>query len=180
MAILNLVLYPDAPLRDVAEPYREDEFGLSLSRLAENMLETMRTYDGVGLAGPQIGVSRRIFVLQEPHGEPMVFVNPEILGREGTEVAEEGCLSLPDIFAPVQRAARVSVLAYTPEGAAFDLEATGMLARIIQHESDHLDGVCFVDRIDLFTRQEKLDEWEAVREEILNGHPVEARRRHAG
>ncbi len=179
MSILKIVLYPDAPLREEAAPFEEDDFGPKLEKLANDMLETMHRNDGVGLAGPQVGLARRIFVLQEPEGEPMALVNPEIYAQEGSESAEEGCLRLPDIFAPVSRAAWVRARARTPMGDPLDIEAEGLLARILQHETDHLGGVCFIDRLDVFTRQEKLDEWDVLREEFLNGRTRETGRRHA-
>ncbi len=166
MKQLNLVLYPDAPLRDVAEPV--EKFDSALRDLVQQMLETMRAHDGVGLAGPQVGISRRLFVLHEPdEEEPRCLVNPEIYEREGTERGEEGCLSLPEIYAPVERAARIRVRAWDQKGNRLDFPAEGLLARIIQHENDHLDGICFVDRLDILTRQERLEQWASVRERLL-------------
>lgn len=161
MAIRNLVLYPDDPLTKVAEPYAR--IGKSVAKLAEDMFETMYAYDGVGLAGPQVGVSRRILVFDDREGAKMCLINPEIVETEGCQAGEEGCLSFPELYAPVNRAARVRVRAQDAEGAPLDFEASDFLARIIQHEIDHLDGVCFVDRLDVLTRQALLDEWDEVR-----------------
>ena len=104
MAILNLVLYPDRPLKQVAEPITD--FGVELNELAANMHETMCAHDGVGLAGPQVGLSKRILTLREPEGVEMCLVNPEITTSEGRGLGEEGCLSLPQVYADVPRATR--------------------------------------------------------------------------
>jgi peptide deformylase len=130
------------------------------------MIETMHAYEGVGLAGPQVGLSRRIFVLQEPEGKPMCFINPEILEREGSQDGEEGCLSLPHIYCSVPRATRIRVRALNEFGKPFELEARDFLARIIQHEYDHLDGVMILERVDVITRQEKIEEWDQIRRQL--------------
>ncbi|MBI4558574.1 MAG: peptide deformylase [Candidatus Hydrogenedentes bacterium] len=165
MALLNLVLYPDDPLTKVAEPYTD--VGPEVAKLAEEMLETMATYEGVGLAGPQVGVAKRILVARPPEGEAMCLINPEIYEMEGREEGEEGCLSLPNIYAMVPRATRIRVRALDAAGQPIDFEARDFPARIIQHEVDHLDGVMFLDRLDILTRQGKLQEWEEVRERLL-------------
>lgn len=166
MAVLNLVLYPDEPLLDVADPI--DTVGPAELHLAEDMLETMHAYDGVGLAGPQVGISRQILVLQEPEGPPMCLINPDIYEVEGEDTGEEGCLSLPEVYAPVKRASRIRVRALNEHGHQLDLEATDLLARIIQHETDHLHGKLFVDHLDILTRQDKLEEWGGIRDRLLS------------
>ncbi len=165
MAVLNLVIYPDEPLRRVAQPVTH--FGPELERLVQNMLETMHAHDGVGLAAPQIGIAKRIIVLQEPDKEPKYLINPEILEEEGKEVGEEGCLSLPRIFGEVERAKRIRVRACDTAGAVLEFDSTDFEARIIQHETDHLNGVVFIDYLDILTRQQKLQELEEVRAQIL-------------
>jgi peptide deformylase len=165
MSLMQIVWYPDAPLQERAEPV--DVFGPKLRRLAENMLETMYENDGVGLAGPQVGVSRRIFVMHDPQAEPRCLVNPEIVAADGSQIGEEGCLSLPDVYAPVDRAMRVQVRAFDPMGELLEFEADGLEARIIQHENDHLDGRMFIDRLDLLSREDKLEEWLQIRERLL-------------
>jgi peptide deformylase len=167
MSILNVVLYPDDPLTQVAE--HVTEFGPELERFVEDMFETMHAYEGVGLAAPQVGVSKRLFVLHEPEGQKMCLVNPEILEAEGTEESSEGCLSLPQIYVPVQRATRIQVRAKDPGGRTREFEATDLLARIIQHETDHLDGIVVLDRTNILSRQAALQEWEGVRERLLSG-----------
>lgn len=117
--------------------------------LAREMLIVMKETDGIGLAGPQIGISRRIFVVRADDGIDRVFINPQIIGTS-TETCgyEEGCLSIPGYYEDVTRPERVTVQAQNEKGRRFTLEADGLLARVIQHENDHLDGTLFIDRID--------------------------------
>jgi peptide deformylase len=165
MALLDIVLYPDDPLRQVAEPF--DRFTADVEELAHDMIQTMSAYDGVGLAGPQVDVAKQIIVLHEPEGEPMCLVNPEITLQGERVEGEEGCLSLPHIYAIVPRASRVHVRAYSEKGKRLDFDAEDFLARIIQHEYDHLQGIVFPDRLDIITREDKLQEWEMVRQQLL-------------
>lgn len=164
MSVLDLTLYPDDPLTKTAKPF--DQFGPDLVKLADDMLDTMRAFDGVGLAGPQVGLAKRIFVLCEPDSEPMCLVNPEIVEQEGRESGEEGCLSMPRIYAPVPRATFVKVKAFNPHGEAMEFEARDFLARIIQHEYDHLEGVLFPDRLDILSREDLYQQWADVRKEL--------------
>ena len=165
MAVLNVVYYPDAPLTEKADPI--DLIDAETPKLVADMLETMLAHDGVGLAGPQVGLKKRIFVLREPGGQPQCFINPELSEFEGSAVGEEGCLSIPRIYAEVPRAASVRVRAKNERGEDLDFVAKDFLARVIQHEFDHLEGIIFPDRLDIITRQSLLTEWEAVREELL-------------
>ncbi len=178
MSSLNIVLYPDDPLTRRADPVPETRFGLRLQMFARRMLETMEHMEGVGLAAPQIGRAWRMFVMREPDGEPLVFVNPEILAMDGEQTGDEGCLSLPGLFGPVTRAQRVHVRALDPKGRPFELEAEGFAARIIQHEYDHLDGIVFLDRMDVFSREAALREWEQQRAilEAERNNPARAAR----
>lgn len=164
MAVLDIVLYPDDPLTQKAEPY--ETIGPEVAELAQNMFETMYAFEGVGLAGPQVGVSKRIFVLREPEGAEMCLVNPEISDPEGSELGEEGCLSIPQVYAMVTRATSVRVRASDQFGNDLDFEARDFLARVIQHECDHLDGILFPDRLDILTREAKLNEWAEVRQQL--------------
>ena len=164
MAVLDIVLYPDAPLLKKADPIQE--FGPKLARLAEDMLETMHAYQGVGLAGPQVGIDQRIFVWCEPEGEPGCIINPELSGFEGKEEREEGCLSMPQIYHAVPRATRVLVKGFDPAGNPVEFEAKDFLARIMQHEFDHLEGILFPDRLDIISREAVLQEWAEVREHL--------------
>ena len=165
MAIKRILYYPDEPLTLKSKPV--GVFGAKLERLVSDLFETMRAHEGVGLAAPQIGVSKRLFVLREPEGEPLCFVNPEILEQDGREEAEEGCLSMPRVFGMVPRATHLEVRAQDVSGETFEVEADNFLARIIQHEVDHLDGILFPERLDIITRQEKIEEWAEIREQLL-------------
>jgi peptide deformylase len=167
MATLKIHYYPDKVLTRKADPVAN--FGPELEKLAEDMVETMEASEGVGLAAPQVGVSKRLLVLCEPEGEPMCLVNPVIEESEGREYGEEGCLSLPQIYARVARATRIMVRAQDVLGVPFELEARDFLARIIQHECDHLEGIVFPDRLDVFTKEEVLEQWERVRKGLTKG-----------
>lgn len=161
---MDIVLYPDAPLVTKAAPFAA--FGPAVAKLAEDMVETMHAYEGVGLAGPQVGVDKRIFVWCEPEGEPGCIVNPELSGFEGREEREEGCLSMPRIYHAVPRATRVLVKGFDPLGRPLEFEARDFLARIMQHEFDHLEGILFPDRLDILSREAVLQEWAEVRKAL--------------
>ena len=125
------------------------KFDSALRVLADAMIDTMDEADGVGLAGPQVGVQEKIFVVHIGDEKPMVFINPEII-ETSIEVSpyEEGCLSIPGVYHDVMRPSRIVVRAQDVDGRHFTLEAGGLLARVIQHEYDHLEGRLFVDRLD--------------------------------
>ncbi len=130
-------------------------FDHALAILVDAMFETMEQADGIGLAAPQIGESKRLFVIDtRKDSQRYVFVNPEILETSvETEVREEGCLSVPGVYSDVTRPHRIKVQAQDLEGKAFVLEAEGLLARAILHENDHLNGVLFIDRLSEQTRE---------------------------
>ncbi len=142
--------YGDSVLKQVAEPVTE--FDAELEQLIEDMKETMDRAPGIGLAAPQIGVSKRVIIvtfgLDEGHPEVRELVNPNIVahGRE-RDVCEEGCLSIPDYTADVERWREIDVEAVLRDGTPVTFRETGTTARIIQHETDHLNGVLFVDRL---------------------------------
>jgi len=119
-----------------------------LKQLAEDMAETMYQAPGVGLAAPQIGVSKRVLVADcgEEAGGLHVLINPKIISQEGTQIGLEGCLSFPNLYGDVERAEKVVVKAQDLSGRRFKLEATGLLSRCFQHEIDHLNGILFVDK----------------------------------
>jgi peptide deformylase len=145
MAILDILEFPDPRLRTHAQPIAAiDE---SIRRLVADMFETMYAAPGVGLAASQVNVHKRLLVIDisEERNQPLVFINPEIITREGDEETEEGCLSVPGIFEKVRRAQRITVRALDRNGLFFDMRADGLLAVCIQHEMDHLDGKLFVD-----------------------------------
>ena len=145
MAKLSILEYPDPRLRTIAQPVTV--FDAALKRLVADLYETMYAAPGIGLAASQVDVHRCLLVadVSEDKDDPRVLVNPRILEREGTQVCQEGCLSLPGIFADVERADRIVVQAQDPDGVAFTLETDGLLAVCIQHEMDHLEGKLFVD-----------------------------------
>jgi peptide deformylase len=155
MTILDIILAPDPRLTTVCEPVAEID--KALSQLMDDMLETMYAAPGIGLAAPQVGILKRFFVVDVGEAdarEPRFFVNPEITERSETKsVYEEGCLSLPKQFGDVERAEAISLRYQDRSGTCQELEADGMLARCIQHEMDHLDGVLFVDHLSALKRK---------------------------
>jgi peptide deformylase len=152
MARLEILEFPDPRLRTRAQPV--ELFDAALGRLIDDMLATMYAAPGIGLAATQVNVHRRIIVIDtsESHDQPMEFINPEILAREGVEVTEEGCLSVPQIYEEVQRAAHVRVRAQDRRGKLFEVELDGLLAVCLQHELDHLEGKLFVDYLSALKR----------------------------
>jgi peptide deformylase len=152
MAILQILEYPDPRLRTKAKPVEiVDE---EIRKLAADMLETMYAAPGIGLAATQVDVHKRMLVadVSEQHDDPHVFINPEILAKDGVEVMEEGCLSVPGIYERVERAEHIRLRAIGLDGEPFELEAEGLLAVCIQHEIDHLDGKLFVDYLSSLKR----------------------------
>lgn len=143
MALLEVRLYGDPMLRRKAAHVRE--VTPELRRAIGDMIETMYNQAGIGLAAPQVGIPYRLLVMDDGTGGARALINPVITSRSGSVVDEEGCLSLPGIFADLERSKSVTVQAMDEDGQPFDLEATGMQARVIQHEMDHLEGVLFID-----------------------------------
>jgi peptide deformylase len=135
-----------------------------IKQLIENMEETMRSAPGIGLAAPQVGQLLRIIVCDAGDGLH-VLINPKIIGKSGTQVLVEGCLSLPGIEAPVERANKVKVSAMDRNGKRIEIEASDLLATVFQHEIDHLDGKLFIDRVsdpNLITYKPKTPKEEAI------------------
>ncbi len=149
MAVLPIIKIGHPTLRKVAEPVAA--FDQELRELAENMIETMRVNEGIGLAAPQVNVSQRLFVIDlnliDEELEAKAYVNPEILASSGSEKFEEGCLSIPGIRADVVRPTHIKVRYQTLEGETVEEEMEGLLSRVFQHEYDHLEGILFVDLI---------------------------------
>ena len=145
MAIRKILHYPDPRLRRKALPV--DTVDDEIRTLIDDLAETMYQAPGIGLAAPQIDVSKRVLILDisEARNELRVFVNPELLTQEGEQTMEEGCLSVPGVYDEVTRAEKVTVRALDRDGKPFELEADGLLAACVQHEIDHLDGKLFVD-----------------------------------
>jgi len=153
MALLDILRYPDPRLHKRAEPVLEvDE---SVRALVRNMAETMYAAPGVGLAATQVDVHKRVIVIDasESRNELLVLINPEIVGREGVQYCEEGCLSVPGIYEPVERAESVTVRALGLDGKSFTFVAEKVLAVCIQHEMDHLEGRIFVDYLSRLKQQ---------------------------
>jgi peptide deformylase len=153
MSHLTILHFPDERLRTVAKPV--ERFDAALHRIIDDMFETMYDAPGIGLAATQVDFHQRLIVIDvsEEKDQPLVFINPEILEREGEEEMDEGCLSVPGIYETVQRAERVKVRALDRHGMPFELAADGLLAVCIQHEIDHLDGKLFVDYLSSLKRQ---------------------------
>ncbi|MGQ8367039.1 peptide deformylase [Glaciecola sp. 1036] len=153
MSVLEVLTFPDERLRTIAEPVSEvnDE----IRQLVDDMFETMKDEKGIGLAATQVNVHKRVVVMDvsEEQNEPRVFINPEIVEKEGSTISEEGCLSVPGNYAKVDRAEKVKVTALDKDGNPFELEAEGLLAICIQHELDHLKGKLFVDYLSPLKRQ---------------------------
>ena len=136
-----------------------------LRRLTDDMFETMYAAKGIGLAAPQVGRSDRLAVI-DIEDNPIVVVNPEIILSEGSARGEEGCLSIPEVFGDVDRATRITVRALNREGEPFQLEATDLLARCLQHEIDHLHGKLFIDYLSFLKRRSALAKWESLEKDF--------------
>ena len=155
MAVLTVRKYGDPILRRRAEPV--GEVTPEIRAILRDMIDTMYREVGVGLAAPQVGISLRLMVIDEEKGRgPRALVNPEIVDQGGRVVAEEGCLSIPGVFAPVARAEWVRLEAQDEEGQPVTVETKGLYARVIQHEMDHLDGVLILDRTTKEQRKEAI------------------------
>ena len=144
--ILPIRTLGDPVLREPSRPVTT--FDRALRALADDMLETMYAAPGVGLAGPQVGVSRRIFTFDDGETGPLVMVNPVLEGLDGEILEDEGCLSIPGPYHATPRAATVLCRGVDVRGRAVEMAAEGLLARIFQHETDHLDGRLYIDRLD--------------------------------
>jgi peptide deformylase len=145
MAVLSVRRYGDPVLRQVAQPV--DAITPEIRTLIADMTETMWRQVGIGLAAPQVGVSLRVFVMDNGKGGARAFINPAVTGRGGAVREEEGCLSVPGIFADVERNTWLAIEALDGDGERVVFEAHGLEAKVIQHEIDHLDGVLFIDRL---------------------------------
>jgi peptide deformylase len=155
MAIRKILHYPDKRLRVPGELVTD--FGPELQALIDDMAETMYAAPGVGLAATQIGVSKRLFIVDVSDGEGpndlRIFINPEIISTDGKVDWEEGCLSFPGVHQDITRAERVTVRAQDRHGAFFELSADGLMAIALQHEKDHLDGKLMIDHLSALKRR---------------------------
>ena len=156
--IYPIVKFPDPILQQPAEPVTV--FDSELRKLVDDMFTSMYDAQGIGLAAPQIGISKRLTVIdlsfQKKPEDKIVLINPEVIEIKGKQVEEEGCLSLPEIRDRVARAAEVKVRAQDAEGKSIEVEGTELLARAIQHEIDHLDGILFIFRLSRLKRDLQL------------------------
>jgi peptide deformylase len=169
MALRRIVRMGESVLREEAAPV--EVFDAELAELVEDMFETMYAAEGIGLAAPQIGISKRIFVIDtrdenDPNEGRYVVINPEVVERsKETDRATEGCLSIPGIEEVVERPSRIRIRALDAAGEPFELEADELLGRALQHEHDHLDGVLFLDRITPLKRRMAIKRWRKLQDE---------------
>ncbi len=155
MSLLKVVHYPEPVLLKVGMPVTQ--FDDELKKLVADMFETMYDAKGVGLAAPQVAVSKRLFVMDCSAGEDaeakIAFINPEIISTEGEQYGDEGCLSFPGLYQKVERSLRAVVKAQDVNGEYFELEVENLEARCVLHETDHCDGIVFLDRMTVLKRQ---------------------------
>ncbi len=155
MAILKIKTYPDGVLRTHARPV--DSVNRDIRKLVDDMAETMYEAPGIGLAANQVGELKRVVVIDiQKEGEStglITLINPEIIERRGSTAVEEGCLSVPDFYSEVKRAEEVRVRALNVDGKEIEIDARGLLAVVLQHEIDHLNGKLFIDRLNPIKRE---------------------------
>lgn len=178
MALLEILHFPDPRLRQMCEPVVD--INDDIRQLAADMLETMYEAPGIGLAAAQVNVQKRVLVVDvsEEKNEPLVFINPEILEKDGIEVMQEGCLSVPGFYEDVERADKIKVKAFDQHSNEFTIDADGLLAVCIQHEIDHLDGKLFVDYISPFKRQRIKQKLEKQKRKGLLEQPADRLQRY--
>jgi len=152
VSTLPILLFPDTQLRKVAKPVTQVDG--RIDELVGNMLETMYQAPGIGLAATQVNVHERVVVIDvtEECDSPLVLINPELVEKHGESEAQEGCLSIPNVYENIKRPAEVHIKALSRDGEPFELSADGLLATCIQHEIDHLDGKLFVDYLSTLKR----------------------------
>ena len=174
MAILDILHFPDARLRNTAKPVAEVDD--RVRQLIDDMFETMYEAPGIGLAAIQVNDPRRVIVVDtsEDRSQPLALVNPEILEKQGEEEMDEGCLSVPGVYETVKRAETIRVRFLDRNGEPVEMDADGLLAVCIQHEIDHLDGKLFVDYLSNLKRQRIRKKLE--KEARLNGDSAQKRR----
>ncbi len=162
MSLLDVRLLGDPILRQETAPVASmtDE----IRRLVADMFETMYAAKGIGLAAPQVGRLERVAVIDVGEGQPFAIINPEIVRAEGSAKGEEGCLSIPEVYGDVERAESVVIRALDADGMQFEIEASELLARCLQHEIDHLHGKLFIDYLGPFKRRSALAKWAKERE----------------
>lgn len=153
---MRVVHYPEPVLLTVGKPVTEEDFAVGMDLLVADMFETMRDAGGVGLAAPQVGLSKRLFVMDVPvegKSNPLALINPEIISVEGEQIGDEGCLSFPGLYQVVKRDMRVIVRAQDVKGDQIELDLDDLAARCVLHETDHCDGIVFLDRMTSLKRE---------------------------
>ncbi len=157
MALLKIVHYPEKVLLEVGKPVLEDEFNADLKKLVDDMFETMYHSQGVGLAAPQVDISKRLFVMDcsggEDESQKFALINPEIVNVEGEQYGDEGCLSFPGIYTKVKREMRTVVRFQDVTGETQEMDFEDLPARCVLHETDHCDGIVFLDRMSALKRE---------------------------
>ena len=167
--MMEIRVYPEASLRCKAEPVAKID--RQTSALLDEMVSTMRRAEGIGLAAVQVGIAKRIIVVDITAGqeEPLRLINPRVVSAsDDMNTRDEGCLSIPGVTAPVKRPAQVVVEATDEAGKEFSIDAQDLLATCLQHEIDHLDGILFIDRISRLRRRRVLAQYRRLQEEALN------------
>ena len=156
MAILPMCHLPDdSVLRQKAK--RVPRVDSSIQRLIDDMVETMQQVSGVGLAAPQVGVSLRVVVLRMPDEEPIAIINPEMVKRTGEREVSEGCLSVPGYVGEIKRSVSVTVKGWDRHGKAIRIKATNLMAQVLEHELDHLNGILYIDHIESQDKLHKIE-----------------------
>ena len=155
MAVLPIIRYPDATLRQKAK--RVGSIDGAIQRLIDDMVDTMHEVEGVGLAAPQVGVSLRVIVIELPDEEMLALVNPQIVKRSGGRLVEEGCLSVPGYRGDIERSRKVIVKGLDRSGREVRVGAEGLLAQALEHEIDHLNGVLYIDHVESMEKLSKLE-----------------------
>ena len=155
MSVAPIRVLPDPVLRQKAKRVRAVDS--SIKKLVENMRETMHSRGGVGLAAPQIGVPLRIIVIRIPDEEDIALINPEVVRRKGERPVSEGCLSVPGYFGEIKRAESVTVKGLDLNGQKIRIRATELLAEVLEHEIDHLNGVLYIDRLESMDKLRKIE-----------------------
>ena len=155
MAVIPIRVLPDPILRQKSKRVRAIDG--SIKKLIEDMCETMHSSGGVGLAAPQVGIPLRIIVVGIPEGEDIAIINPEVVRRRGERVVSEGCLSIPGYFGELKRAESVTVKGLDPNGKEVRIKATELLAQVLEHEIDHINGVLYIDHLESMDKLRKIE-----------------------
>lgn len=158
MTSRTVLTSPNAELRVISKEFPKAEFGSDETKtLTRDLIETMRVENGIGIAAPQIGVHKRMIIVDVGNNQPQAFFNPKITSKSFTKTeSEEGCLSVPGVFGIVKRHRAVTVTAQTIDGITQTFRAEGLMAIVFQHEIDHLDGILFIDKVTRYTSHPKL------------------------